>query len=424
MNEETMTTTPKPPVLVLGWIPRIVLTVARSLHRHGIPVDVATCVRSVPMRSSAIRHSFHLPYPNDDPLAFLAELRTVLQPGSHELLIPCDDLAIAAIMEHYSDISGLVRIACPPPEIMRQVLRKECAIQVAGDCGLRVPRTVKISNTAEFPDLARNIPFPWILKPSEKEKRFEEFTSCRLNALDEIAEKYPRPQVFDPPMLVQEFCEGVGVGVECVLHQGECHAIFQHRRLKELPYSGGVAVTAVAENPDPLLVEQSLSLLRRLNWDGVAMVEFRVNPATGEAVFMEVNGRYWGSISLPVSSGLDFPVYHWQLLHGEKPSVPRIKFEGQRWRWTVGYLSRLYRLVIAGRNSGPARQELRVTLRQLPADFGPSVKDALFSLSDPLPSLLEFLRLITFYTGHTWNALLRRLPVLANQESAHKTTGL
>ena len=32
------------------------------------------------------------------------------------------------------------------------------------------------------------------------------------------------------------------------------------------------------------------------------MVEFKINPADGSAVLMEVNGRYWGSIGLPIAA--------------------------------------------------------------------------------------------------------------------------
>ena len=52
------------------------------------------------------------------------------------------------------------------------------------------------------------------------------------------------------------------------------------------------------------------------------MVEFKVNPNDGSAVLMEVNGRYWGTISLPIFAGMDFPWYHWQVAHGERPEIP------------------------------------------------------------------------------------------------------
>src|SRR5215469_5303154 len=201
-------------------------------------------------------------------------------------------------------------------------------------------------------------------------------------------------------MLVQEFCAGTGVGVEILLHRGECIAAFQHRRLKELPYTGGVSVTAVAEHLDEALLESSLTLLRTLQWDGVAMVEYKVDSA-GRAVLMEVNGRYWGTIALPVFAGVDFPLYHWQLLHGRHVEAPKTYAEGIKWRWTVGYLDRLYILCAQACHSSIARRALGESLGNVFVDFGPSVRDATFEFSDPLASLIPFLRAMWYFASHT-----------------------
>ena len=37
------------------------------------------------------------------------------------------------------------------------------------------------------------------------------------------------------------------------------------------------------------------------------MVEFRYDEASGRAVLLEVNGRFWGSLPLAVHAGCDFP---------------------------------------------------------------------------------------------------------------------
>lgn len=412
----------KDPVLILGWIPRIVVTIARSLHRHGIPVDVADCVGVVRIRSMAVRKSIRLPYPNDAPHQFRKALLALLEQGRYSLLLPGDDLAMAAILEHYEEIRQFVRIACPPPEITQNVLIKDRTLRVAAQLGIRIPRTVKASHTRDLREIAQEISFPWILKPSAKEKRFEEFTSRRFDSLEDVAQAYPLAESLDPPMLVQEFCEGVGVGVQALLHKGKCLALFQHRRLKELPYTGGVAVTAIAETPDPALVRTSLTLLESLQWDGVAMVEFRVNPKTGEAVLMEVNGRFWGTLSLAVSAGMDFPLYYWQILHGETPSIPSSAGSGLRWRWTVGYISRLYRLAAVARYSSDARQELWKTLSEVPSDFSPRVAAAIFRLSDPLPAVLEFCRAIQFYSWHAAIALYRSMPSTSKSSPGEKAT--
>ena len=74
---------------------------------------------------------------------------------------------------------------------------------------------------------------------------------------------------------------------------------------------------AISEETDPVLAEASYKLLRALEWEGVAMVEFRRNPVDGKAALMEINGRYWGTTSLPLQAGVEFPVYEWRLAHGE-----------------------------------------------------------------------------------------------------------
>ncbi|HST12732.1 MAG TPA: ATP-grasp domain-containing protein, partial [Terriglobales bacterium] len=323
---------------------------------------------------------------------------------------PVDDLAIAAVMQHYEALSKVIRIACPEPEVTRRVLNKTETLEAANKCGIRVPRSTTVFNSMALSELAREIPFPWIVKPSDKETRFEEFTSIRFDSLDAITARYPTPREFEPAMLVQEFCEGVGVGVEMLLHEGECLATFQHRRLKELPYSGGVAVTAIAEKPDEALAKVSLRLLKELNWNGVAMVEFRVNPIMREAVLLEVNGRYWGTVSLPVSAGIDFPLYHWQLTHGEKPSIPVTYRAGMRWRWTSGYVHRLYRLLAVARRTPEARAELKRTMSQFFSDFSPMVKEAMFDPSDPSAAINEVAQAVKFLSQHAVSVLRHAAP--------------
>lgn len=402
----------KRPVLILGWISRIVLPIARSLHNHGIPVDLADCVEAprIAARSRAIRQFVRIPYPDRSPDAFVSELRKFVGQHGHDMLIPTDDLGLVALMDCYDDFKDLVQIACPPPFVTRLVLDKSCTLQIAQQCGIRVPKTAVVDNSSQLFERVHEFPFPWILKPVSKQKQLEEFKSCKLTTADELGLLFPTSRDFKPPMLVQEYCPGAGVGVEMLIHNGECIAVFQHRRLKELPHTGGVSVTAIAESPDHVLVEQSLALLRALKWEGVAMVEFKIDPADEQATFMEVNGRYWGTISLPISTGVDFPLYYWQLQHGDLPNVCRTYAAGTEWRWTVGRLDRLYRLLAEARISNAARRPLRQDLLSLVGDFHPFTHDAIFQLSDPLPAMMEFARAVHYFTRHSLQVMRGTLP--------------
>jgi len=323
------------------------------------------------------------------------------------MLIPTDDQTLTAITEHYDDFKDMLQIACPPPAMTRLVLNKVSTLEIARKCGIPVPNTIVISNSAQFSDLVGSFPFPWVLKPAVKETRLEETKTHTVATSDEVALRFPSSREFTPPMLLQEYCAGAGVGVEMLMHEGNCLAVFQHRRLKELPYTGGVSVTAVAERPDPALVESSLALLRALRWEGVAMVEFKVNPEGGSAVLMEVNGRYWGTISLPISAGIDFPWYDWQLAHCEQPEIPLTYPAGTKWRWTVGYFERLYGLLAAARYTAAAREALHGDLVQLPEDFGLEVFDSTLTVTDPMPSFDLFFRAMKYFASHSVGALLK-----------------
>jgi predicted ATP-grasp superfamily ATP-dependent carboligase len=383
----------KAPVLILGGVPRMTTTIARSIHRHGVSVDVATfsaLERKIPSR--AIRNFVRICDPDVSRDDFVASIERVTKKFHYESLIPGNDVALTAIVDNFDRLRKLFKIACPQPDVVRRVLDKNLTLQLARDCGVPVPKMILVRNSADVPGLVRGFTLPCVLKPAVKH-RTEEFKTCTIRSLDDLDRLSSESGKFSPPLLLQEFCPGVGVGVELVIHNGECLAAFQHRRLKELPYGGGVAVMAVAEAVDPVLLRHSTRLLQALNWNGIAMVEFRVDPATGAAVLMEVNGRIWGSISLPVLAGMDFPLYQWQLLQGEAPTIPAQYAVGMQWRWTAGYLTRFNGLLVA-KLQGRISPSLWAEFREWFVDFTSGTRDSLWTLRDPLPAIYELLRTI------------------------------
>jgi predicted ATP-grasp superfamily ATP-dependent carboligase len=413
LTDTTDSNVVKKPVLVVGSIPRIVTTIARSLHGHGVPVDVLDLSFDPRIHSRAIREFIRLPYPEPfpglPPAEFIGRLRDFIKRQGHDMLIPTSDQALACVGRYYNDLADLLYIACPPPEILRLILNKACTLEIAQGCGIQVPKTFAISNKAQVQELIDIVGLPAVLKPAGKTALREEFKSYLLTHADEVPDMFPRPSDSVPSVMLQEFCLGVGVGVEVLMHKGEGLAVFQHRRLKEFPYTGGFAVTAIAEELDPALVQSSFALLRALRWEGIAMVEFRVNPQNGRAVLMEVNGRYWGSISLPIFAGMDFPLYQWQVVHGEVPSVPATYSVGTRWRWTNGYMGRIHWLAIAATRSGDARRTLFRDMKGLPADFAPSVCDSLFEASDPMPAAFEIMGFAKSLLSHDLRELFKRV---------------
>jgi protein-tyrosine-phosphatase/predicted ATP-grasp superfamily ATP-dependent carboligase len=394
------------PVMILGTTPRISVTIARSLHHQGIAVEVAGFMDDDhPVDSRAIRAFHRLPPKDRYPAQFLDSLLALIRERGFDMVIPVNDAALSALAEHYGKLAPLVHVGCPEPRIVVRVLNKALTLDAAQQCGIGVPATCTINSVTDVERAVARLRFPLVAKAEQRGGKI--FRVRYFHSLQQLWDALRMNELW--PIVLQEYCPGVGIGVEMLMHNGECVAAFQHRRLKEAPASGGVAVLAIAEALDSGLYGSSLKLLRALEWEGPAMVEFRADPVTGNRVLMEVNGRYWGTSSLPILAGVDFPFYHWEVVHGELPRVPELYAVGMRWRWTPGYIDRLYG-IMAGPTSrvGGSRSRVREILLVF-RDFLPTIREALWSWTDPIPFFAELARTIRTYVSFALKSLPRKL---------------
>ena len=87
---------------------------------------------------------------------------------------------------------------------------------------------------------------------------------------------------------------------------------------------------------NPELASLGVKLLKALNWYGVAMVEFKIDPRTNEPKLMEVNPRFWGSVALSIYAGIDLPYLLYKLaVEGDVESTKDYKV-GLQCRWLMG----------------------------------------------------------------------------------------
>src|SRR5439155_108988 len=108
------------------------------------------------------------------------------------------------------------------------------------------------------------------------------------------------------------------------------------RRLREKPPAGGVSVYRESIAAPPELVAAGTRLLEVLDWRGVAMVECKRDLATNRYVFMEVNGRLWGSLQLAIDAGVDFPALLVACASGREVAPVWDYQVGVRSRWVWG----------------------------------------------------------------------------------------
>jgi protein-tyrosine-phosphatase/predicted ATP-grasp superfamily ATP-dependent carboligase len=380
---------------------------ARALRREcGVEIDMVYLSERAPrVKSRAIRAGLSVPDFRKTPDQFIEKLVELIRTRQFDTCFPIQDAAVTAIVQHYAVLSSLVHVGCPPPQVVERVQNKKLTLEFAKRCGIPVPQSFAVCSTAELDGVAERLTFPVVMKPSSTGTG--PFKVRYLHTIDELKRALPE----NPGrMLLQEYHRGVGVGVEMLVHNGECVAVFQHRRLKEEPASGGVAVMAIAEKPDPVLAEAALQLLRAIEWEGVAMVEFRKDPANGRFALLEVNGRYWGTSSLPILAGMNFPVYHWRVLHDQDSQVPDSYAVGMRWRWTPGYISRLHGLFLSSAEKVDENRPSKMKeMLDVPRDLSPFIRDAVWSWSDPLPAIIELFQTLGEWAKADLKWLARKL---------------
>lgn len=324
---------------------RAALAVVRSLGRRGCRVVVGrprrTALGAASKHASAV---YDHPDPAGDPKGFVECVARSVAALDAPAILPTADVPTYALLAHRSLLPAGARLLVPPEDALATAHDKLRLVELAGSLGVPVPEGFPGGpGIGGDPRVAR-LGFPLVLKPGVSRYLDGEGwrgASVRVvpdrAALETALASAPE---FGPgrPFLVQEQVPGEGRGVFLLAHEGRVQCVFAHRRVREKPPWGGVSTLCEVAPPEPRLVEHASRLLEALRWTGVAMVEFKYDPATDRAWLMEINGRFWGSIQLAIAAGVDFP---WLYVRQQLAGVPPPPIEADpRWRmwWLLGDL--------------------------------------------------------------------------------------
>jgi predicted ATP-grasp superfamily ATP-dependent carboligase len=286
------------------------IAVIRSLGRRGLHVIAADHDPGSPgFRSRYAAEQLLLPDPATAPEAVVEKLHAQAAAGRVDLIVPVSDDVLLPLARGRERFAGLCALAIPDADALAQVADKAATMELARRVGVPVPAGALVTSAAQALDAARELGWPVVLKPvtsrvvhADGVERFEVAYADGPEALRAAMEAFEgRCRV-----LVQRYHAGEGHGVELLLGAGEVLMSFQHRRLHEVPITGGASALRESVALDDELLGHATRLMRALRWTGLAMVEFRVGP--DGPVLMEVNGRIWGSLPLAVKSGVDFPL--------------------------------------------------------------------------------------------------------------------
>ena len=382
-------------ILLTDATERAALAAARSLVAAGHEVCAAAPGRwSLAGVSRGVSPVVLREDPLAEPRSYARALATLIDRLRIDLLLPITDPSVEAVLEHRLAFADRVVLPLPTRDAYRHASDKARSLDLARSAGLDVPESV-VLRTRDADHLPAADFFPAVLKPHRsvvsadssgavrrklRVRHVAHAEACRV-ALDELPDgAYP--------VLLQRQVHGPGEGLFLLRWNGRVIAAFAHRRLREKPPEGGVSVYRESIAVPPELLAAGTKLLALLDWQGVAMVECKHDLDTGRYVFMEVNGRLWGSLQLAIDAGVDFPALLVACTQGAPPPAPPAYRVGVRSRWFWGDVDHLY---LRMRNGGGAAGKITAVREFLRIRPGRD-REEIWRWRDPAPFLLESLR--------------------------------
>lgn len=374
-------------VLVTDAETRNSLSVIRSLGKANYRVTTVSTKRcAMGHYSKYVYDSYTIK--KYEEKAFL-EIIKLVKP---DIIFPCSDNTVEILSK-----SDYIKkeVICPVPsqnsfEICRD---KYKTISFANSMGVRTPKTFSLNSKTDYEELKKtgNIVYPSILKP-KKSSGSRGLRLCENE--EELLSHFSKSlESFKDGFILQEFIPLDGDIIDAVFlyKEGKYIAGFVDKRVRTYPPKMGACTYGISIHNDEAL-NLGKKLLDKLEWNGLAMVEFRTHPKTGELYLMEINPRLWGSIQLPIFAGIDFPkILVDVFLNNYENKFETDYKDGLAMRWIGDYLS------IIKSDKGLTKK-----MKLLFFHKKNNVTSQIADKSDPLPGIIFILNAIISIFNPKW----------------------
>jgi len=389
-------------ILIIDFDTHMSLSIIRSLGQRGIDVYLISNNKFDMGQFSRYLTKGYV-YPQlREPENLVNFVLKILNKHKIKYVISSDEQVILALNKHREKIEKTSRLMFPKGDIFELAIDKRKTYQIAEKLNIPYPKTIIINKIEEL-EQYRNLNLPVIVKPSSR--NYKDHSQLNMNfkreyvndfdSLYNIFKKFNSK--FNFP-LIQEYCHGEEIGFPILMYGGKCVACSQYKILRTVPINGGVSVYRETVKVDPILKDYSIRLLKAMNWEGIAEIDYIYNKKDNTIKLLEVNGRFWIALSLAIYSGIDYPYILYKCYSGE--SIPekidcKIGMKGRMVFFQIAWLREiLNRKKIDGRvDNLPTKSD---AISEFVKSFNPKVKDDILSLKDPIPGIIKIIQYFKF----------------------------
>jgi D-aspartate ligase len=288
------------------------LGIVTSLARHKIPVYLLDRGLCAGRFSRYVKRFKVCPQAAQENvlLEFLTNL--AVEDGLDGWVVyPTDDETVRFLARHKEDLERHYRLITPSWDVVKYAYEKELTYKLAAECGVLAPRTFYPKTTA---DLARDIEFPVIIKPSIKDPFYTTTRkkAIRVDSRASLMDEFARATeaAAGGQLMLQELIPGGAsslFSVGSLFRDGEFLGRVVARRPRQHPMEFGHATTFAETVDIPELEELACRILSAMRYNGMSEVEFMRDPRDGRYKLLEINARPWGWHTLAIAAGVDLP---------------------------------------------------------------------------------------------------------------------
>jgi predicted ATP-grasp superfamily ATP-dependent carboligase len=322
---------------------KVTFPVLRTLAMKGIETGVAaTHSRAMSFYSKYCKNKLLYPSPRENLTLFLNCFQKIVKKTDYDILFPIGEWTLVPVSENREKIISHIKLPLPSKEAMRKTFDKSLTVKLAQEENVPIPKTFHIENLRDLKEVSKRIRYPAVIKSRRSWVWNRDKTNIwvsrprYVNSPQELVSTYKTMHSEFPYPIIQEYVPGLPYHVGVLCSHSRLRAICCIKEHRTIPVTGGYATLRETVELDQRMKEYALRLLRALNWHGVAEVEFKLDPRDSVPRFMEINGRFWGSLELAMAAGVDFP-YLLYLLAVDGDVKPVLNYKvGIKRRWLEG----------------------------------------------------------------------------------------
>jgi len=268
----------------------------------------------------------------DDFIDYLEELGRLI--SQKPVLFANGDEVSLTLLRHRERLQDYYHLPFAPYELARQLTEKNAFYSLLEQHEIPHPRTWITQSLAEIDQVAAEIAYPCIIKPSQSQTFSRNFgNKClRADSVEQLLEIHGRVSASEPEVVVQEMLQGTEryLVYNYFSQDGEQKAISTYRKERIFPIDFGNA-TACRSIVDTDLESLVSDLLRTLNYRGLGEAEIQRDARDGQLKVVEVNIRSTTQSRLSAACGVNMEYIAYQDMLGEPQEFVANRQEGVLW---------------------------------------------------------------------------------------------